>query len=118
MTFGQAISTVFKKYVDFSGRAGRAEYWWWILFTALVSIGFNIFAQAAGAAGTTEVTGAVLVVGLMSFLWALAILLPSLAVLVRRLRDAGYAWGWVFIALVPFAGPIVLLVFVLMPSKD
>tara|TARA_B100000378_G_C17858848_1_gene347837 strand:- start:186 stop:551 length:366 start_codon:yes stop_codon:yes gene_type:complete len=118
MTFSEAITTVFKKYADFSGRASRAEYWWWILFTALVSIPYNIITRAASEVGTTEVTGLILGASLVYFFWYLAILLPSLAVLIRRLRDAGYAWGWVFIGLVPFAGVIVLLVFVLMPSKD
>ncbi|HBO64719.1 TPA: DUF805 domain-containing protein [Candidatus Saccharibacteria bacterium] len=118
MNFGQAITTVFKKYAEFSGRASRSEYWWWVLFVALVSIPFNIINQVTTSVGTTEVAGLALGAGLVYILWSLAIFLPSLAVLVRRLRDAGYAWGWVFIALVPFAGPIVLLVFVLMPSKD
>lgn len=118
MGFGEAISTVFKKYAEFSGRASRSEYWWWVLFTILVSIPFNIIFNVAGSVDTTEMAGLVLGAGLVYFLWALAIFIPGLAVLVRRLRDAGYAWGWIFIALVPFAGPIVLLVFLLMPSKD
>lgn len=118
MSFGEAISTVFKKYADFSGRASRSEYWWWILFTVLVSIPYNIITQAAASVGTTEMAGLVLGASLIYAAWYLAILLPSLAVLIRRLRDAGYSWGWVFIGLIPFAGPIVLLVFVLMPSKD
>ena len=50
--------------------------------------------------------------------WPYTLLLPGLAVLVRRLRDAGYAWPWVLIGLVPLAGVIILLVFLCQPSKQ
>jgi uncharacterized membrane protein YhaH (DUF805 family) len=104
MTFGQSISTCFRKYVDFTGTASRSEYWWWTLFVVLVGI-------------VAAILDAVLRTQLVAILWDLAVLLPGLAVLVRRIRDAGFHWAWVFIGLVPFIGAIVLLVFALMPSK-
>ena len=99
MSFGQSISTVFRKYADFKGVASRSEYWWWILFVVLVGIAAGAIWDGLNAA------------------WNIAVLLPSLAVGVRRLRDAGYHWGWIFLSLVPIIGGIVLIVFLTQPSK-
>lgn len=99
MTFGQSITTVFRKYAEFSGVASRSEYWWWFLFSVIVSL-------ATGALWDG-----------LSIAWSVAILLPSLAVAVRRLRDAGYHWGWLFLLLVPLIGTIVVIVFLVQPSK-
>ena len=99
MSFGQSITTVFRKYAEFTGRASRSEYWWWFLFSLIVSL-------ATGAIWDG-----------LSVAWSLAILLPSLAVAVRRLRDAGYHWGWLFLLLVPLVGAIIVIVFLAQPSK-
>jgi uncharacterized membrane protein YhaH (DUF805 family) len=104
MTFGQAISTCFRKYADFTGFAARSEYWWWALFTTLVSIVCSIVGAAAD-------------VRFLSTLWSLAVLLPTLAVGVRRLRDAGYGWGYLFLALIPIVGGIILIVLLCKPSR-
>jgi uncharacterized membrane protein YhaH (DUF805 family) len=104
MTFGQAIETCFRKYADFTGFATRSEYWWWTLFTVLVSLGCSILDAAAH-------------LGFVSTLWSLATLLPTLAVGVRRLRDAGYAWGYLFLALIPLVGAIILIVLLCKPSR-
>jgi uncharacterized membrane protein YhaH (DUF805 family) len=117
MTFATAIQTVFSKYAGFEGRAGRAEFWWWILFTTLVSAGLNTLSvamtplvdmpylhltsqPASGLAGA----------------WSLAVLLPTLAVAVRRLRDAGYRWTSLLWLLLPLAGLIVVVVLCAQPS--
>ena len=110
MSFGQAIQTVFQKYAEFTGRARRPEFWWWVLFVVLVNLVLNALWVPVGR-GTT-------IGSWLSWLWSLAILLPSLAVLVRRLRDAGYAWGHVFWLLFPFVGTIILIVFAAQPSRD
>lgn len=99
MSFTQAISVGFKKYAEFTGVASRSEYWWWVLFTVLVSLALSALWDALGV------------------VWSFAVLLPSLAVGVRRLRDAGYRWTWLFISLVPLVGAIVLIVFLTQPSK-
>jgi uncharacterized membrane protein YhaH (DUF805 family) len=104
MTFGQAIETCFRKYVDFTGFAPRSEYWWWTLFTVLVSIACRI----VDAVGN---------LGFVAGLWYVAVLLPTLAVGVRRLRDAGYAWGYLFLALIPLVGGIILIVLLCKPSQ-
>ncbi|BDZ46695.1 DUF805 domain-containing protein [Naasia aerilata] len=115
MTFGQSIQTVFRKYAEFTGRAGRSEFWWWILFTALVSAALNTIPFVGTAPveiGTYSVGGS----GLTG-LWNLAVLLPTLAVTVRRLRDAGFGWGHVFWVLVPIGGLVVLAVLCAQPSR-
>jgi uncharacterized membrane protein YhaH (DUF805 family) len=110
MSFGQAIQTVFQKYAEFTGRARRPEFWWWVLFVVLVNLALNALWVPVGRGATIG--------SWLSWLWSLAILLPSLAVLVRRLRDAGYGWGHVFWLLFPFVGTIILIVFTAQPSKD
>ena len=111
MTFGEAIQTVLRKYAEFVGRASRPEFWWWTLFSVLVTSALNVFSVIR--IGETSSLGAIL-----SSLWSIAVLLPSLAVAVRRLRDAGYGWGHIFWLLVPIAGLIVLIVFWSRPTRD
>jgi uncharacterized membrane protein YhaH (DUF805 family) len=114
MTFFQAITTGFRKYADFRGRASRSEFWWWALFTVLVSailaaIPVPAFAYADGTITfTPEITP----------VWNLVVLLPSLAVLVRRLRDGGFGWGHAFWVLLPIAGLIVVAVLAAQPSRQ
>jgi hypothetical protein len=80
------------------------------LFVVLVNLVLNALWVPVGR-GTT-------VGSWLSWLWSLAILLPSLAVLVRRLRDAGHGWGHVFWLLLPFVGTIILIVLAAQPSTD
>jgi uncharacterized membrane protein YhaH (DUF805 family) len=112
MPFGQAISTVFSKYAEFRGYARRSEFWWWILFTVLVSTALNVVPM-----WPTEVAFGVSTNSGLPGLWALAVLVPTLAVAVRRLRDAGYEWGHIFWLLLPVAGLIVLIVLCAQPGR-
>ena len=98
MNFTQAVSSAFSKYAVFSGRARRSEYWYFFLFNLLVSIVMAIIDRAIGSS----------VPGLLV---SLALLLPGLAVLVRRLHDTSRTGWWFFIVLVPIVGVIVLIVF-------
>jgi uncharacterized membrane protein YhaH (DUF805 family) len=98
MSFGQAISTVFRKYAEFQGRATRSEFWWFALFATLVSL-------AVGSVWDD-----------LSVAWGFAVLLPSLAVSVRRLRDGGYAWPMIFLGFIPLVGLIILIVLYAQPS--
>ena len=93
---------VLKKYAVFSGRARRTEYWMFVLFNFIISMAIGFIGRLLGAEH--------LMLGL-SVVYSLVILLPGLAVLVRRLHDTGKSGGWFFICLVPLAGPIILLVF-------
>ena len=111
MTFPEAIQTVLRKYADFEGVAKRPEFWWWILFTVLVAAALNVFSVIPVGDGSS--LGAIL-----SGLWSVATLLPTLAVGVRRLRDAGYPWQNLFWILVPIAGLIVLAIYWAKPSTS
>ncbi len=105
MTFFQAIGSGFRKYAEFTGTASRSEFWWWVLFSALASSALTAAANALFA-GNTDVNA----------LWSLVVLLPSLAVTVRRLRDAGYGWGHAFWLLLPFAGVVIVAVLCAQPA--
>ncbi|OBK27909.1 hypothetical protein A5634_21360 [Mycobacterium asiaticum] len=98
MGFGQAISTGFIKYFNFSDRACRSEFWYWTLFTFIVSLG-------------TSIIDAQLDSQIVSGLFSLATFIPSIAVSVRRLHDIDRTGWWVLIAFVPLLGIVVLLVF-------
>ncbi|MBU5449863.1 DUF805 domain-containing protein [Acetivibrio sp. MSJd-27] len=89
-----------KKYVDFNGRSRRKEYWMFVLFNILASIVVSIVGSLL-----LRKNGVIL-----SGLYNLAVFLPSLAVLIRRLHDIGKKWYWIFISLIPLAGPIWMLV--------
>jgi uncharacterized membrane protein YhaH (DUF805 family) len=117
MTFFQAIENGFRTYAEFLGRASRPEFWWWILFTALVSGALN-----AIPALTIRLPDGGLIVGpsigtTLSAIWGIAVFLPTLALIVRRLRDAGFGWGHVFWLLLPIAGLVVLAVLCAQPPK-
>ena len=97
MSFVDAIKICFTKYVDFNGRARRSEYWYWTVFNIVLS-------TVAGA--IANVTGATAISTIVS----LALLLPSLAVAVRRLHDIGKSWAYILFGLIPLVGWIILLV--------
>jgi uncharacterized membrane protein YhaH (DUF805 family) len=104
MNFAQAISSFWSNYANFNGRARRSEYWFAYLFWTLVYLGALI---VDAVLGTAFIIGS---------LWALATLVPLLAMSVRRLHDTGKS-GWYFLmSLIPFAGGIILLVFLVQDS--
>jgi uncharacterized membrane protein YhaH (DUF805 family) len=107
MSFTAAVRSVLSQYVGFGGRARRAEYWWFVLFSVLVGIVTSILDIALG----TDFEGSVTSGGLFNLIANLALLLPSLAVAVRRLHDTDRSGWWILIALIPLIGAIVLLVF-------
>jgi uncharacterized membrane protein YhaH (DUF805 family) len=102
----QAVETVLRKYVDFSGRASRSEYWWWwgaLLVTFIVTGALTAVIGSAGYVVATIV--------------ALGVFIPNLAVTVRRLHDTGRSGWWLFIVFVPLIGAIILFVFMLLDSQ-
>ena len=109
MSFGTAISTVFGKYAQFEGRASRPEFWWFILFTAVVSA-----ALSALNLGTPD--GEIAIGTSLSGVWGAVTLVPTVAVGVRRLRDAGHRWTELLWLLVPIAGLIVAAMRLAEPS--
>lgn len=102
--------TVLKKYAVFSGRAQRAEYWFFVLFNIIISF---VLAFVDSAAGTMTAGAGV---GILGGIYSLAILIPSIAVAVRRLHDTSRSGWWLLIAFIPLIGFIVLLVFFVMDS--
>ena len=100
MSFGQAIASGFQNYVNFSGRAARSEFWFWTLFSFL----------ATAAAGIVDMVAfANAAVSPLNSLVSLALLLPSLAVSVRRLHDLDRT-GWWLLLVLTVIGAILLLI--------
>ena len=102
MGFGEAISSVLKNYVNFSGRAARSEYWWWALFLFILVIATAIIDMLAfpGFSAGNGPVGLITTVGL---------LLPNIAVSIRRLHDLDRTGWWVLIVLT-IIGIILLMV--------
>ena len=101
---------VLKKYAVFSGRARRKEYWMFFLFNLIITVALTLIEQMAGIApepGQSVLAG----------LYSLAVLIPGLAVAVRRLHDTGRSGWWLLIGLVPILGAIVLLIFLVLDSE-
>src|SRR5574337_2114738 len=94
-----------KKYATFEGRAQRAEYWYFVLFYLLIFIGLSVIDAATGSFDTDAG------VGLFGGVWSVALLVPSIAVSVRRLHDTGRSGWWWWIGFIPLLGLIVMLVF-------
>ncbi|MBG0738907.1 DUF805 domain-containing protein [Paeniglutamicibacter antarcticus] len=118
-TLPEAVSRFFKKYATFTGRASRSEYWWWTLVSAVVSIVLNLIISAGASSGTNSSPGPITVVAVvLAGIWFLAVIVPSLALLVRRLHDVNVSGWMVLIGLVPFIGSLVLLVLTLMGPKS
>lgn len=105
---------VLNKYADFTGRARRSEYWFFVLGNLIIYIGLAVIGGLLGGITGSE-EGAIVPIALIG-IFVLAILIPSIAVGVRRLHDTGKSGWWYLISLVPF-GSIVLLVFFCMDSE-
>jgi uncharacterized membrane protein YhaH (DUF805 family) len=104
MSFIEAIQSGFRNYVNFTGRAFRSEYWYWVLFAVLASLVGEII-DAALFPGSFS-TGATPVSSLVS----LALILPGLGVAARRLHDIDRSGWWLLIGLIPIVGIIILIV--------
>lgn len=100
MTFGDSIRSCFSKYAMFDGRAPRAEYWWWLLFTVLASAGAGIVSDK------------------LSALFSLAVLLPSLAVGARRLHDTNRSGWFLLLWFVPLIGWLVLWLWAMQEGRE
>ncbi len=107
---------VLARYADFTGRARRTEYWMFTLFSVLVSIALAaVDALLFGTGSFSTLGGGVSAsftsVGILSTVYAVAVLLPTLGVTARRLHDTDRSGWWILLSLVPIIGGIVLLVF-------
>jgi uncharacterized membrane protein YhaH (DUF805 family) len=99
MSFTQAIAFGFSRYFNFSGRAARSEFWFWILFVSLGGLIAKFLDYAIGASSEP-----------FSALWSLATFIPNLAIAVRRLHDIDRSGWWLLLFASPLAGVAVLFV--------
>ena len=102
---------VLKNYATFSGRARRKEYWMFFLFNVLISLGLGVLDVVAGTYSVEYETG------FFSGLYSLLVLIPGIAVSVRRLHDTNRSGWWVVISLIPIIGVLVLFVFTCLDSQ-
>ena len=91
MTIQESVQVCLRKYADFSGRATRAEFWWWLLATTLVSFAISAVDTAAS---TLLSTFSEFAFSPFSTIFGLVVLLPNLAVTARRLHDIGKSGWW------------------------
>ena len=115
MNFRVAVIKCFMLYTVFSGRAKRAEFWWFFLFSAIVGL---IGSLTDSTLGTKRVFEDGNSIGLFQSLIQIVILLPGLAVGSRRLHDTNKSGWWQLLWIIPIFGWIPLIIFLSFPSND
>ncbi len=108
----EAVRRVLSNYATFSGRAARPEYWWWVLAIVLGSFAAGLIDMALFGGATVDDAP----VQVVSAIFGLAILLPTLAVGARRLHDIDRTAWWLLLSLLPLIGTLVLLFFYVQPG--
>jgi uncharacterized membrane protein YhaH (DUF805 family) len=108
---------VLKKYAVFSGRARRKEYWYFILFSIIIMIILSIFDVMLGNSSSVFEARRLYDMNRLEDIYALIVLLPTIAVSVRRLHDTNHSGWWLLIVLIPLIGIIVFLIFAVQNSK-
>lgn len=101
MTLTQSVGSVLSQYATFSGRARRAEYWWFYLFTVLVGLAASAVDAALNTAFNNEI-------GIVGTVTSLGLLLPTIAVTARRLHDTGRTGWWMLLPVFPILATIVV----------
>ena len=122
-----AYKNFFKNYAEFTGRSTRPDYWWVWLGNFILSIPFWIIyfytvflSTVMDSVSDSASEATFMVFGLVAIIYAvfyLAILVPTIALSVRRLRDAGFHWAFIFLRFAPMGG-IALLILHAMPTKE
>ena len=122
-----AYKNFFKNYAEFTGRSTRPDFWWVWLGNFILSIPFWIiyfyvlyFSTVMVSVSDSASEAAFMVLGLVVIIYAvfyLAILVPTIALSVRRLRDAGFHWAFIFLRFAPMGG-LALLILLAMPTKE
>ncbi len=105
MNFVDSIKLGFSNYVNFTGRACRSEYWYWILFAVIGAIVARIIDYVIGAPIVYTIFG-------------LAVLLPNIAIGVRRLHDTDRSGWWLFLSFIPLVGAIILIIWFCTKGTD
>lgn len=117
----EAYKKFWKGYVDFEGRSTRSDYWFVVLANFLLIMALYIAAIIFAVAGRNQPGSLPNIIAyiflILIILYAFATILPSLAIQVRRLRDAGYHWAFIFFRFAVGIGGIVLLILFCQPTK-
>ena len=117
----EAYKKFWKGYVDFKGRSTRSDYWFAYLANMLTVIAFYVLlAIFGGIASATESSFLAVISFIILFIFfafGIAAILAGIAVTVRRLRDAGYNWPYIFISLIPFVGIFILIFLLCQPTE-
>ena len=117
----EAYKKIWKGYVDFKGRSTPSDYWFacsahlLIFFTWYLLLA--VFERMVAETGSSDLFTIGVIFLLIFFAYGIAACLPGIALTVRRLRDAGYNWPYIFISLIPFVGPIIFIVLLCKPTK-
>ena len=99
-----AFTAAWQRSFDYTGRSNRGDYWWYALANLIISVVLLILSAFSDFFGW------------IYSIWAVATIVPNLAVTVRRLLDAGKHWAWIFIGLIPLVGSIWLIYLLVQPS--
>ena len=110
-----AFTTAWRKSFTYGGKSTRAEYWWFYLINLIVPFGVYALLLFAAANGLVGIEGLQFLSSLV-FIYTLASVFPNLSIVVRRLRDIGKQWQWIFISFVPFIGGIWFIILMCQPS--
>ena len=102
---------VLRKYTVFEGRARRKEYWIFALISAFILIFLSLIDELTGWKVWEDE-------GVLSLVYSIAVFVPTLAVVIRRLHDTDRSGWWILIALIPLVGAIVLLVFLILKGNE
>lgn len=105
------FTNVFKKTLDFKSRSRRKEYWMFILWTSIISVVLSIVELVLNLEIAPDL-------GLLSTIFSLVILIPSISLSVRRLHDIGRTGWWLLLSFIPILGWIALFVFTLLDSES
>lgn len=123
-SFGQAVSRFFRKYATFTGRASRSEFWWVRLFLVILSVVIALPASViVGLTSERRFNGTLVYspVGIAAIVVAIligvALLVPEIALTVRRLHDANYSGWYYLLGLVPSVGGIIILILTVSASR-
>ena len=97
------------RYFDFGERTSKETYWHVILINIIISVIFIALCKIPAIGIIFKIVRAI---------YSVAVIVPSLAITVRRLNDIGKDWRYIFMGFIPFAGPIIMLIYMLQPSTD
>ena len=117
----EAYKKFWKGYVDFTGCSTPSDYWFAYLAHVLIFFAYYlldaVFERMVSATGSMDVFTISVILLLIFFAYGIATVLPGLAITVRRLRDAGYNWPYIFIPLIPFVGIFIFIFLLCQPTK-